>query len=485
MSELLITTATGAEIVLTEAEIATFRGHVRGPVLRPGEAGYEATRQVWNGLIDKRPALIARCTGVADVVQGVQLACTHGLLVSVRGGGHNVPGNAVCDGGLMLDLSLMKGIRVDPARQTVRADGGMTWREFDAETQIFGLATTGGAVSDTGIAGLTLGGGLGWLAGAHGLACDNLVAVDLVTAEGQLLTVRADDHPELFWGVRGGGGNFGVVTSFEYQLHPVGPVLAGRVLYPFSQAAEVLKLYRDLSATIPDELNTIGGLTTAPDGTRVVAMLVCYHGPLAAGERVLRPLRTCGPPLVDEIRPRPYREVQTLLDAASPRGRRYYVKAAFVEAISDGAIDTLVAHFAAVPSPFSLIAFQQLGNAARRVPPEATAFYHRGAMYEWFVQAAWPDPTDDDGNIRWARAVAGAMRPFTTRRGYVNHLGPEAVERMGPIRAAYGPNYDRLVALKNRYDPTNLFRLNPNIKPTLCPTAVGVRCRPAPSRARW
>jgi FAD/FMN-containing dehydrogenase len=467
MGDLLVTTATGVGTTLTEAEVADFQANVRGPLLRPGEAGYEEARRVWNGLIDRRPALIAQCAGVADVIQCVQFARTHGLLVSVRGGGHNVPGNAVCEGGLMIDLTRMKGVRVDPTRRTVRAEGGVTWREFDHETQALGLGTTGGAVSDTGIAGLTLGGGLGWLAGAHGLACDNLVAVDLVTAEGQLLTVSADDHPDLFWGVRGGGGNFGVVTAFEYQLHAVGPVLAGRLLYPFSRAAEVLKWYRDCSATIPDALNTIGGLTTAPDGTKVVAMLVCYQGPLAAGERVLRPLRTFGPPLEDEIRPRPYREVQTLLDVASPRGRRYYVKAAFVEAISDGAIDTLVAHFAAVPSPFSLLAFQQLGNAARRVPPGATAFYHRGAMYEWFVQAAWPDPADDDGNIRWAREVAGAMRPFTTGRGYVNHLGPKAVEGLEPIRAAYGPNYDRLVALKNRYDPTNLFRLNPNIKPTV------------------
>ena len=467
MGDLLVTTATGADAVLTEAEVAAFKAGLCGPLLRPGEARYEESRHVWNGLIDRRPALIARCTGVADVIQCVQLARTHALLVSVRGGGHNVPGNAVCDGGLMIDLSLLKGIRVDPTGQTVRAEGGVTWREFDQETQAFGLATTGGAVSDTGIAGLTLGGGLGWLAGAYGLACDNLVSVDLVTAEGQLQTVSADDHPELFWGVRGGGGNFGVVTSFEYRLHPVGPVLAGRVLYPFSQATEVLKLYRDFSATLPDAVNTIGGLTTAPDGSKVVAILVCYHGPLAAGERVLRPLRTHGSPLVDEIRPRPYREVQTLLDAASPRGRRYYVKAAFVEAISDVAIETLVGHFAAVPSPFSLIAFQQLGNAARRVSPGATAFYHRGAMYEWFAQAAWPDPADDARNIRWARAVAEAMLPLTTGRGYVNHLGPEAVEGMEPIRAAYGPSYDRLVALKNRYDPTNLFRLNPNLKPTI------------------
>jgi FAD/FMN-containing dehydrogenase len=368
---------------------------------------------------------------------------------------------------MMIDLSRMKSVRVDPVRRLARAEGGVTWGEFDRETQTFDLATTGGAVSDTGIAGLTLGGGLGWLAGAYGLACDNLHSVDIVTADGTFLSASATEHADLFWGVRGGGGNFGVVTSFEYRLHPVGPVLAGRVLYPIARAREVLKFYRDFSAAVPDTVNTVAGLITVPDGVRVAAILACYHGPLGIGEAVLQPLRTFGPPLVDEIWPRPYREVQTLLDAASPHGRRYYIKAGFVDDISDAAIDMLIAAFATVPSPYSHITFQQLGNAARRVHPDATAFGHRQAQYEWFAQSAWSDPTADTVNIHWTRALAQTMQPFTSGRGYVNHLGPEALEGTESIRAAYGPNYDRLVALKNRYDPTNLFRLNPNIKPTV------------------
>jgi FAD/FMN-containing dehydrogenase len=340
MADLRVTTIGGTDRLLAQRAVDEFRCRLRGEVLCAGEGGYETARQVWNGMIDRRPAVIARCAGVADVLQCVTFARDHDLLVSVRGGGHNIPGNAVCEGGLMVDLSGLKGISVDPQRRTAR-EGGVTWREFDHETQAFGLATTGGAVSDMGIAGLTLGGGLGWLGGSYGLACDNLTSVELVTADGRLLTVSADDHPDLFWGVRGGGGNFGVVTTFTYRLYPVGPLLAGRVLYPFAQATEVLKFYRDFSANLPDAVNTIGGLATAPDGRKAEAIFVCYHGPLTAGEQVLRPLRTFGLPLVDEIQPRPYREVQRQLDAASPRGRRYYVKAAFVETISDAAIDTL------------------------------------------------------------------------------------------------------------------------------------------------
>jgi hypothetical protein len=466
MRDLRAMTLTGAEIGLSASTIGAFKASLRGALLCPGDTGYDMARQVWNGMINRHPALIARCAGVADVLRSVAFARTHEMLVSVRGGGHNVPGNGVCDGGLMIDLAPMQSVQVDPQRRTVRAEGGVIWSAFDHETQAFGLATTGGAVSDTGIAGLTLGGGLGWLAGKYGLACDNLLAVDMVTADGTLRHVSASDNPELFWGVRGGGGNFGIVTSFEYQLHPVGPVLSGRMLYPATKAREMLQFYRDFSSTIPDELNTIGGLTTAPDGTRAVAILVCYNGPLAAGEKVLRPLKTVRTPLVDDIRPRTYAETQTLLDAASPRGRRYYIKANFVTDISDAAIDTLVEHFATIPSPFALIAFQQLGNAACRVPPEATAFYNRAARYEWFGQSAWDDPADTEVNVQWARTLGEAMQPCTTGRGYVNHLGPEAIEGMASIRAAYGPNYDRLVALKNTYDPTNLWRLNANIKPT-------------------
>src|SRR5215475_10576045 len=296
MAELRVITTTGQETVLEEATVEKFQVSLRGPLLRPGDAGYDDARKVWNGMIDRHPALIARCAGAADVITAVNFVRAHHLLVSVRGGGHNVPGTAVCQGGLMIDLAGMRSVHVDPVRRTARAEGGATWGDFDRETQVFGLATTGGAISDTGIAGLTLGGGLGWLAGKYGLTCDNLLSADVVTAEGQLLTASATEHADLFWGLRGGGGNFGVVTSFEYQLHPVGPVLAGLVLYPFTKAKEALTFYRDFATAIPDEVNTVGGLLTSPDGVPVVAIAVCYTGSLEAGEQVLRPLRAFGPP---------------------------------------------------------------------------------------------------------------------------------------------------------------------------------------------
>jgi FAD/FMN-containing dehydrogenase len=418
-------------------------------------------------MIDRRPALIARCAGLADVVAAVRFARSHELLVSVRGGGHNAPGVAVCEGGLMIDLAGMRGVRVDPVRRTARAQGGATWADFDRETQVFGLATTGGAISNTGIGGLTLGGGLGWLAGKYGLVCDNLLSVDLVTADGTVLVASATENAELFWGLRGGGGNFGVVTSFEYRLHPVGPVLAGPVLYPFAKAKEALTLYRDFAGSIPDEANTLGALLTAPDGNPVAAIAVCYNGSHEAGEKALRPLRAVGPPLADEIAPTLYCKIQTLFDEAFIRGRRYYFKSNFTRRISDDMIDTLVEHFRAAPSPMSMVYFQQLGKAANRVDATATAFSHRDALCEWGCDAVWLDPAQDAANIRWAREVAEAMRPFTTGSDYVNHIGLEAEEGADRIKAAFGANYERLVALKNRYDPTNLFRHNQNIKPTV------------------
>jgi FAD/FMN-containing dehydrogenase len=299
MTDLRVATTRGVDAILEEGAVQEFKASLHGPLLRPDDAGYEEARKVWNGMIDRRPALIASCAGVADVITAVNFARTHQVLVSVRGGGHNAPGNAICEGGLMIDLAGMRSIRVDPIRRTARAEGGATWGDFECETQAFGLATTGGSVSDTGIAGLTLGGGLGWLAGKHGLSCDNLLSVDLVTADGTMLIASGTEHPDLFWGLRGGGGNFGVATSFEYQLYPVGPILAGLVLYPFSKAKDALRLYRDFATSIPDEVNTIGGLLTSPDGVPVVAIAVCYNGGLEAGEKVLRPLRAFGPPLAD------------------------------------------------------------------------------------------------------------------------------------------------------------------------------------------
>lgn len=297
MADVRVVTTTGEAIILKGAEVEAFKTGLRGDLLRPGDAGYDEARKIWNAMIDRKPALIARCAGVADVIQAVNFACTHNLLVSVRGGGHNVPGNAVCEDGLMINLSRMRSVRVDPVRCSVRAGGGATWGDFDHETQAFGLASTGGTDATTGIAGLTLGGGLGWLAGKHGLACDNLLSVDIVTAEGRVLTVSATENTDLFWGLRGGGGNFGVVTSFEYCLHPVGPVLAGPVLYPFKTAKDVLKFYRDFSRTIPDELNTVCLLTSSPDGVPVVVIAVCYNGSIEAGEKILKPLKKFGQPV--------------------------------------------------------------------------------------------------------------------------------------------------------------------------------------------
>jgi FAD binding domain/Berberine and berberine like len=465
MTDIQIATTDGTSKILEEATVRAFRAGFRGPLLSPGDGAYDETRKVWNGMIDRRPALIARCSGVADVVAAVSFARAHGLLVSVRGGGHNTPGVAVCEGGLMIDLAGMKSVRVDPAGQTARAEGGTTWGDFDRESQLFGLATTGGAISHTGIGGLTLGGGLGWLAGKYGLACDNLLSVDLVTAEGRILKASADENAELFWGLRGGGGNFGIVTSFEYRLHAVGRLLAGPVLYPFAKAKEALALYRDFATSIPDELNTVAALMNSPDGDPLAAVVVCYNGSVEAGERVLRPLRTFGPPLADDVAPMPYCKVQTLFDEAFIRGRRYYFKSNFTRSISDAAIATLVEHFATAPSRLSMLYFQQLGNSANRVSATATAFSHRDALCEWGCDAVWTDPVQDGANIRWAREVAEAMRPFTSGSDYVNHIGLEAEEGTDRIRAAFGANYDRLVALKNRYDPTNLFRHNQNIKP--------------------
>ena len=467
MTDTRITTTSGADKILEDAAVRQLGAGLHGPLFRSGDAGYDEARKVWNGMIDRRPALIARCAGVADVIAGVRFAREHDVLVSVRGGGHNAPGNAVCRGGLMIDLSAMRSVRVDPVRRTARAEGGATWADFDRETQAFGLATTGGSVSDTGIAGLTLGGGLGWLAGKHGLTCDNLLSADVVTADGRVLVASATDNADLFWGLRGGGGNFGVVTSFEYRLHPVGPVLAGMALYPFSKAKEALKLYRDFATSIPDEVNTIGGLLTSPDGVPVVAIAVCYNGSLEAAEKVLRPLREFGPPLADQIAPMPYRQLQTLLDAATARGRRYHIKSNMMQRIGDDAIDTLVKRFATIPSPLSFVFFQQLGNAANRVDATATAFSHRDALCEWGCLSSWLEPAADDLNTQWTRELAEVMRPFTTGSDYVNQIGLESEEGTERIRAAYGMNYDRLVALKNKYDPSNLFRHNQNIKPTV------------------
>jgi FAD/FMN-containing dehydrogenase len=460
--------------MISPSAIEKFRASLRGPSFCLGEAGYDEARKVWNGTIDKRPALIARCAGVSDVMHCVNFARANNLLVAVRGGGHNIGGNAVCDDGLMIDLSRMKGLRVDPARHTARAEPGLTWGEFDRETQAFGLATTGGQISTTGIAGLTLGGGWGHLARRYGLSSDNLLSVDLVTASGQFLTASATENADLFWGVRGGGGNFGIVTSFEYQLHAVGPVLGGIVAYPFEKAKEVLKLYREFTSTAPDEMASGIVLISLPDGTAVAGIVVCYNGALAEGERILKPLRSVGPLLMDQIGPIPYTAAQQLIDGFYPAGLQNYWKSSFLRTISDEVIDTMVAYCAKRPTPMchGLIE-HQLGGAVRRVDQEATAFGQRDAEYSFMSLGVCADAAEAEKCTRWAREFWNAMQPWSTGGVYVNYLGREADEGAGRIEAAYGPEkYARLVALKNKYDPTNLFRLNQNIKPSQATSAA-------------
>jgi FAD/FMN-containing dehydrogenase len=415
-------------------------------------------------MINKKPAAIVRCTGAADVIQAVNFAREREFLVSVRGGGHSASGSAICDGGIMIDLSPMKSIRVEPSRRTARAEPGVLLGEFDRETQAFGLATTAGVVSTTGVAGLTLGGGIGRLGRKYGLACDNLLNVDVVTADGRLLTASISENPDLFWGVRGGGGNFGICTSFDYQLHPVGPtVLGGAIVFPFDQAKQVLKFYSDYSISAPDELSADAVLMTSPEGERVVAISVCYIGELQDGERVLRPLRIFGHPLADQIGPVSYVELQRGADPLFASGLHFYWKSGFMTQIGAATIDALVEHFPTVSSQRSLVVFQQYGGAAGRISPRETAFVHREAQYDFIVASVWSDPAETEQHIAWARRTWDLMRPFTTGAFYLNNLCDEDEER---VRVAYGDNFERLVALKNKYDPKNFFRLNANVKPS-------------------
>ena len=458
-----VTTKAGTTALPAERAIEEFKSSLRGRVLRPGDEAYDDVRQVWNRLIDRRPAIIARCAGVSDVINCVDFARANRLLVSVRGGGHNIAGSGVCDGGLMIDLSLMKGVRVDPARRTARAEPGLIWGEFDHETQAFGLATTGGVVSMTGIAGLTLGGGIGWIMGKCGLTCDNLLSCDVVTADGKLIKASATENPDLLWGLKGGGGNFGIVTSFEYQLHPVGPtVLGGAIVYPFSQTKELFKFYREYVETTPDELTTMIGITTSPNGDPVASVAVCYAGPMENGEHALGPLREFGQPLIDQIGPMPYMQVQSARDAKNVPGPRHYWKDNFLTEISDSAIDVMVECFSAVPSKQTAVTLARLGGAVGRVPKDETAFYHRDMAYDLIILSGWDDPSDSENNIRWTDDFWEALRTGMPPAVYMNDLGDEGEDR---IRDAYGGNYKRLAALKNKFDPFNFFRLNQNIKP--------------------
>jgi FAD/FMN-containing dehydrogenase len=450
--------------MIPESALQKFRESLRGQSLCPGEPGYDAARAIPNAMIDRRPAIIARCIGAADVIVCVRFAREHDVLVSVRGGGHSVAGKSVCDGGLMIDMSGMKGIRVDPARRTARAETGLTLGEFDRETQAFGLATTLGTVSKTGISGLTLGAGWGHLHGMYGLALDNVISLDVVTADGRLLTANSSENEELFWGLRGSGGNLGIVTSLEYRLHEVGQVLGGAVFHPVAKAKEMLHFFRDWADRVPDELVIQCASLTMPDAGPVFAVVGCYHGDLSEGEKVLKPLRSFGKPSGDLFGVLSYVQMQSLFDPFFPPGRLTYVKSNFVSSLSDEAIETLAAYTGKSPSPYSFApALEHWHGAATRVGVADTAFPHRQNSYNLMVWSNWESPSDSEKNIQWTRECWSAMKPFLISSSYGNYVSDEGE---AIAREAYGANYDRLVALKNKYDPTNLFRMNHNIKPS-------------------
>src|SRR6266849_301060 len=448
------------------AEVSDFtqlRAALSGPLIEPGDSGYDQARRVWNGMIDRRPAAIARCATVTDAVSCVEFARTCDMTVAIRGGGHNVAGNAVCDGGLVIDLSLMKEIVVDAPRRRVRAGGGVVWGELDAATQQHGLATTGGLMSTTGIAGFTLGGGLGNLMRSYGLACDNLLSAQLVTADGRELMVSGVENSDLFWALRGGGGNFGVVTELQFQLDPVGPILvAGGVAHPLSAARDTLRFYREVTTGAADALMVYANLGHGPDGSPRVGMRSVFNGPVAAGEEAVRKLRGFGSPIADEIRPRSYVEIQRLVDPNFPAGRLNYWKAHFLAELSDEVIDLVVEAFRRVPSRYSGIAFEHMGGAVARVGASETAFSHRSAAYSFLILAGWEDPSESEANVAWARDLWEQVRPMAAAGVYVNYLGGEGEQR---IHEAYGPNLDRLTEIKRRYDPDNFFHMNQNIRP--------------------
>lgn len=450
-----------------------FKSTIRGDVLLPADAGYEDARRIWNAMVDRRPAVIVRCSGVADIINSVAFARDRELAVAVRGGGHNIAGNAVCDGGLMIDLSPMKSVRINPETRRAYVEPGALLSDFDHEAQVFGLATPLGINSTTGVAGLTLGGGFGWLSRQHGLTVDNLVAAEVITADGKRVWASADTHSELFWAIRGGGGNFGIVTLFEFQLHPVGPeVLTGLIVFPFEQAKRLLTQYREYVDTMPDDLNVWAVLRQAPPlpflpetvhGKEVVIFPFFYTGDTEEGMRLIEPLRRFGQAHGEHIGSQPYTAWQQAFDPLLTPGARNYWKSHNFTALQDGALETVIEYAGKLPSPQCEIFIGLIGGQASRVAADATAYAHRDAKFVLNVHSRWETPAEDNRCITWAREFFEAAKPHATGGVYVNFLTQDESER---IAAAYGPNYDRLVQLKNRYDPQNLFRLNQNIQPT-------------------
>jgi FAD/FMN-containing dehydrogenase len=475
MGKQLLRRLDGTDFEIDEETVQAFQARLHGDLLRPGNDGYDDARKIWNAMIDKRPGLIARCTGVADVIDAVNFARENRLLVSVRGVGHNIAGTALCDGGLVIDLSGMRGVWMDLDARTVRVQPGASWGDVDRETQAFGFAVPSGIVSTTGVSGLTLGGGFGWLTRKYGYTCDSLLSADVVTADGRFLTASESENPDLFWAIRGGGGNFGVVTSFHFQMRPVGPmVIAGLVLYPAEMAHEVIAFFREFASQAPEELTALLLLRIAPaapflptelHGRSVAGIAVCYAGPVEEGAEAVKPLSQFGSPLVNLVKPKPFRVHQQMLDAAQPPGRYYYWKSEYMHSISNEAKDVLVSHTSEYPSPQSSVLLMQLGGAMGRVGEEESAASHRNASCVLNIGASWLDPSETDRCVRWTRDFWSDMRRFSTGGVYVNFLTQD--EGQERVRAAYGVGkYERLVELKNRYDPANLFQSNQNIKPS-------------------
>jgi hypothetical protein len=460
-----IVTLDGNRVGLASAEIAALRDGVRGGVVLVGDSNYESARRVWNANIERHPALIARCDDLLDVQHAVRFAANRGLLLSVRGGGHSAPGYGTNDGGMVIDLAPMKGIDVDPVNRTARAEGGVLWREFDAATQTHGLATTGGTVSNTGVAGLTLGGGLGWLMGKHGASVDNLLSVEVVTADGQFRRTSATQDLDLFWALRGGGGNFGVVTALEFRLHPLTQVLGGLVLHPLQRASDMLRFYRDFCTTLPDEAEAYAALLTSPEGVPIAAMLLGYNGPIEEGERVLAPARQFGQPVADLVAPMPYCARQTMLDAPNAEhGLHRYWRSAFTEIISDELIKIMVEGATRFSSPLSQLFLFYMHGAVTRVPESETAFGARRSQWDFDTIGQWTDGAESAGHIAWVREMWGRLEPHLQGSAYINHISAD--DQPEKIRASFGTNYQRLRVIKAVYDKANQFRVNSNIAPS-------------------
>jgi FAD/FMN-containing dehydrogenase len=459
-----VTTLEGGSKGLPAATMDGFRQSVRGDVILSSDPRYETARPVWNGNIRKTPAMIVRCAGVADVQRCIDFAREHQVLLSIRGGGHSAPGYGSNDGGIVLDMGPMKGIQVDPVARSARVQGGVLWKEFDHETQAFSLATTGGTVSNTGVAGLTLGGGLGWLMGKHGATVDNLLSADVVTADGQFRKVSAAENPDLFWALRGGGGNFGAVTSFEFRLHPISQTLSGLVLWPLDQARDVLRRYRDFAATLPDEAEAYAALLTSPDGVPMVGLILGYNGDMSEGERLFAPLRAIGTPAADMMGPMSYGARQTMLDQPGAiHGLHRYWRSAFTEQLSDSFLDVLIEGAGRFTSPMSALFLFYVHGAITRVPEGAMAFAARRTQWDFDVIGQWEDPAQSARHIGWVRELWAQLEPHASATAYINHLAAD--DRPETVRASYGSNYARLREMKRKWDPLNLFRINSNIAP--------------------